>query len=253
MEREGSIFLGLEKYLHASSPMRSFSFSFSTCRLAAPRRSLVSSVSAIPSPYSEVSTVCSDFRALLFFPLTPSFFPHSRFISASLSFCSFAGVLASVHREIWILRPVCIVWDLCLPRAHTGENLFGRWKARTRVRACGCLLAGGDKDRSWRAWCTLGWKNRETQGHRQAHVRGGGWSNGRVVRPNDDIPWLRSKFSQLTSRICRRETRIFKPPSPRRQRLYCDSERWWMKPRRLPENKVGTQVRLGWSLVDRHR
>lgn len=75
MEREGSIFLGLEKYLHASPPMRSFSFFFSTCRLAAPRRSLVSSVSAIPSPYSEVSTVCSDFRALPFFPLSPSFFP----------------------------------------------------------------------------------------------------------------------------------------------------------------------------------
>lgn len=75
MEREGSIFLGLEKYLHASPPMRSFSFFFSTCRLAAPRRSLVSSVSAIPSPYSEVSTVCSDFRALLFFPSHTLFFP----------------------------------------------------------------------------------------------------------------------------------------------------------------------------------
>lgn len=88
MEREGSIFLGLEKYLHASPPMRSFSFFFSTCRLAAPRRSLVSSVSAIPSPYSEVSTVCSDFRALLFFPLTPSFFPTlalSLLLSLSLS------------------------------------------------------------------------------------------------------------------------------------------------------------------------
>lgn len=61
-------------------------------------------------------------------------------------------------------------------------------------------------------------REREREGEREAeeteaslHQGVEDGQNGRVVRPNDDIPRLRSKFSQLTSRITRpRETRIFR-------------------------------------------
>lgn len=108
------------------------------------------------------------------------------------------------------------------------RNLFGPLGTRTRVRACvracDCLLAGGDKDRSWR----VGARDEKNRSERAREGEGGrereaeeteaslhqgveDGQNGRVVRPNDDIPRLRSKFSQLTSRITRpRETRIFR-------------------------------------------
>lgn len=177
IEKGGSIFLGLEKYLHAPPTMESFvlglsSFFFPSL-LDSARTSTANSSSLRyrPSPVSIFPsfTVRNDFRAPPLFFQPP---PHrSFFFSHSFILCSFVGVLASMHREIWILRPVCIVWDLCLPQAHTQtrENLLERYRAGARVCACGCLLAGGDKDRSWRgvAGAPFGWKNRETRRERE--------------------------------------------------------------------------------------
>lgn len=106
------------------------------------------------------------------------------------------------------------------------RNLFGPLGTRTRVRACvratvcsqvvtkidrGGLVHGMKKT-------GVREREREREGEREAeeteaslHQGVEDGQNGRVVRPNDDIPRLRSKFSQLTSRITRpRETRIFR-------------------------------------------
>lgn len=134
-------------------------------------------------------------------------------------------------------RPTCIgkyesfvpsaLSGTCICHGHTQAKpvrTVGNAHACACVRACDCLLAGGDKDRSWR----VGARDEKNRSERAREGEGGrereaeeteaslhqgveDGQNGRVVRPNDDIPRLRSKFSQLTSRITRpRETRIFR-------------------------------------------
>lgn len=116
------------------------------------------------SPYSEVSQSATTFARLLFFPppLPPSL-PFPRPSPHPLPCSPRRGQRASENMNP-SSRPHCL-GDLYLPRAHR-RNLFGPLGTRTRVRACvracDCLLAGGDKDRSWR----VGWdeKNRGGRG-----------------------------------------------------------------------------------------
>lgn len=121
----------------------------------------VSSVSAIPLfSIFQSFTIRNDFRAPPFFfsPPLPSL-PHPSPLPSSPR----RGQRASENMNP-SSRPHCL-GCLYLPRAHR-RNLFGPLGTRTRVRACvracDCLLAGGDKDRSWR----VGWdeKNRGGRG-----------------------------------------------------------------------------------------
>lgn len=185
----------------------------------------LSSISAIPSPYSKVSQSATTFARLSFFPPSLLSSPRPSSLVSSSPLSPFPS------------RPTCIgkyesfvpsaLSGTCICHGHTQAKpvrTVGNAHACACVRACDCLLAGGDKDRSWR----VGARDEKNRSERAREGEGGrereaeeteaslhqgveDGQNGRVVRPNDDIPRLRSKFSQLTSRITRpRETRIFR-------------------------------------------
>lgn len=137
-EAGGSIFPGLEKYLHAPLLHR-----ISPPPLPAPPLSFFLWTGSIPSlpsigysvsPYSEVSQSATTFARLLFFPppLPPSL-PFPRPSPHPLPCSPRRGQRASENMNP-SSRPHCL-GDLYLPRAHR-RNLFGPLGTRTRVRAC---------------------------------------------------------------------------------------------------------------------
>lgn len=140
-------------------------------------------ISAIPSPYSQVLQPAATFAPRLrFFPA------FSRpLASRSIRESSFSSLLSLLaywpayigKYEYFVSRPHCPG-----PVFATGTHAKPV-PAFAYVRACGCLLAGGDKDRSRRVVHPGDEKNREAA--TGANRRGGGLSDERVVLPNDDI------------------------------------------------------------------
>lgn len=158
----GSIFPGLEKYLHAPPATGIFlsSLALSSARHS---RSLVSSISAIPSPYSEVSQPAATFAPRLrFFPLSSPFLGLSVFARASRYILSYSYLALSRSVPLYPVAfwPARIgKYESFVPSAlsgirvchgHTRETSSERGPAIlcACASACDCLLAGGDKDRS---------------------------------------------------------------------------------------------------------
>lgn len=142
-------------------------------------------------------------RVSLFFPSLPSSLHPS-----SLPFPPLAFRPTCIGKYESFVPSALSGTCICHGHTHTGETCSDRWErasvcVRACVRATVCSQVVTKIDRGGLVHGMKKSGESETQTEASLHQGVEDGQNGRVVRPNDDIPRLRSKFSQLTSRIAR--------------------------------------------------